>query len=538
MHSIRTKTTFLTVCAIIIGMTVVTLMAAIAIRNLGNNSANQILYLLCETGEKNLDAYFESVEQSVEIVSGYALEDLAETPLEELDQHLARVESIFEKTAKNTAGILTYYYRIDPEVPTDEKGFWYVDLDGEGFQAHEVTDITLYDTADQSSLVWFTVPKATGGPIWLPPYVTDNLDVYVLSYNVPVYKNGMFIGVIGIEIDYSTMAETVESIELYDNGYAFVNDDEGNIIYHPRISIEELSDHHPKVPNGLLSESTYIRYTYEGVEKQAVWMPLSNGMRLNVTVPVSEINGDWHRLIREIILVSAILLIVFAALTLRLSGHITKPLKELAKVAERVNDGDYEIELDYNKDDEVGLLTHTFKRLVNHLKGYISDLNSLAYGDALTSVRNKSAFDLYMREIQTRLETSDEHPEFAVGMFDCDDLKAINDQYGHDKGDVYLKNTSHLLCRVFQHSPVFRIGGDEFAVILLNEDYRNRDQLAQTFVEKSAEICAFAKAPWEQVHAAMGIAAYEPGEGFSVDGVVRRADLLMYEDKRTRKAGR
>ena len=131
------------------------------------------------------------------------------------------------------------------------KGFWYTNLDGEGFIPHEVTDITRYDTQDTSKLVWFTVPKHTGEAIWLPPYITENLDKRVISYNVPIYYKDEFVGVVGFEIDYSTMAEQVESIRLFDNGYAFLNDDKGNLFFHPRIDVAELTaETMPKAPEG------------------------------------------------------------------------------------------------------------------------------------------------------------------------------------------------------------------------------------------------------------------------------------------------
>lgn len=62
MTSIRTKTTLLTICEIVITITVATLLGITAIRNIGNKSSDQMLRLLCESGEKNLDYYFESVE--------------------------------------------------------------------------------------------------------------------------------------------------------------------------------------------------------------------------------------------------------------------------------------------------------------------------------------------------------------------------------------------------------------------------------------------------------------------------------------------
>ena len=542
MKSIRTKITLLTVGAIIVAMAAATLLGVAAIRNIGNDSADRMLILLCQAGEKNLDSYFESVEQSVEMVSSYVETDLAALDSlepEAFGNHIDRARDIFRRTAAMTHGVLTYYYRIDPAVSDTEKGFWYVNLDGSGFVEHEATDITLYDTEDTSQLVWFTVPKATGGSIWLPPYITDNLDVRVLSYNEPVYWKGQFVGVVGIEIDYSTMAEQVDNIQLYDNGYAFINDAEGNLIYHPRIDVAGLPrDQLPQTPANLLRRDQTVRYTYDGVEKLAVRLPLQNGMRLNVSVPVSEITADWHRLVYGISAVSVLLLIVFVLLTMRLSGRITKPLGELTAVAVQVNEGDYDVKLDYDGDDEVGILTRAFRQMISYLRIYITDLRSLAYADALTSVHNKGAFDIYISRLQDRIQDPEDDLAFAVGVFDLNNLKSVNDAFGHDRGDLYLKTASALICRIFQHSPVFRTGGDEFAVLLTEDDYLRREELVRRFDEESAALCAAAQAPWERADVARGVAVYEPGADLFANDVVRRADRNMYENKRATKQAR
>ncbi|MBR3570638.1 MAG: diguanylate cyclase [Oscillibacter sp.] len=539
MRSIRTKITLLTVCAIIAAMGVSTAFGVASIKNIGDSSSERILLLLCETGEKNLDAYFGSVEQSVEMVADFVEADLEGLSPEQLQSHISRARAIFGKAAYRTNGVLTYYYRIDPAVSDTVKGFWYVRDKEDNFQEHEATDITLYNTADTSRLVWFTVPKATGKPIWLPPYVTDNLGVRVISYNVPIYWEGAFVGVVGIEIDCATMEEQVDNIKLYDNGYAFITDADGNIIYHPRIDILSLSEEErPETPEGLLAASRGVRYAYGGAEKRAVWLPLSNGMRLNVAVPVSEINGEWQQALRGNFFASIFLLAVFSVLTLELTGKITEPLLKLTEAAKQVNEGNYDFVPDYDGNDEVGILTRAFGQLSRHLKSYISDLNDMAYADALTSVHNKGAFDIYARDLQAKLDRSEPGLAFAVGVFDCDNLKEINDKHGHDKGDVYLKNASKLICRVFKHSPVFRTGGDEFTVVMTNDDYRNRAELAALFGRMSAEACARAEAPWEQVRVSAGIDAFDPQTDSYVVDVVRRADKLMYEDKRSRKIAR
>ena len=160
----------------------------------------------------------------------------------------------------------------------------------------------------------------------------------------------------------------------------------------------------------------------------------------------------------------------------------------------------------------------------------VKDLNKKVFVDALTSVRNKGAFTNYVQELQEKLDRS-EDTCFAVGIFDCDNLKTINDRYGHDKGDIYIKSASRLICRTFQHSPVFRIGGDEFAVILQNEDYENREELEKEFRANRRKFCASAAEKWEEPHVAVGIAAYDPAIDSAVADTIHRADQIMYENK-------
>ena len=529
MHSIKTKITAATAFAMIVTMLTAAVFGVLAIKEIGTETADRQLMLLCETGQKNLDSYFREVIQSVDTVSAYVEEDLDGTDEEHLQAHLDRVDDLFKRLEHNNA-ILTYYYRIDPEVSDSAKGFWYVRGE-DGFVRHGVTDITQYDTNDTSQLVWFTVPKATGEAVWLPPYITDNLGARVISYNSPVYYEGKFVGVIGIELDYTKMADLVNNITLYDNGYAFVNDAEGRLLYHPKMDIMKMEEQ-PEVPEGMVSGNETLTYEYEGVKKKAVCLPLLNGARLCVSVPVSEIDAVWRLWAGQIMVIFAVLLAVFILLMTKWTDRITKPLVDLTRAAEEVDNGDYSIRMEYDGDDEIGVLSRTFNRLTEHLGSYISDLNDLAYADALTSLHNKGAFDITINNMQTDINDHGEKKmQFAVCMFDCNDLKAVNDTNGHDKGDIYIKETAAIICEVFSHSPVFRVGGDEFAALLLNRDYENRDELIKRFDEKCAERRDGTELAWEKVDVARGMAVYDPDEDESVNDVVRRADKLMYENK-------
>ena len=382
MHSIRTRILVVSISAIIITMIIAAVFGVVAIRNINTNSFEQMLRLLCEVGQKNLDASLIGVEKDVQTISAYVEEDLDGLDDRKLQEHLDRISEFFKKVLSKTNGVMTYYYRIDPAVSSEVKGFWFVNTEGEGFKEHEVTDITMYDTEDTSQLVWFTVPKATGKPVWLPPYITDNLDARVISYNTPVYLDGQFVGVIGIELDYSFMAEMVDNIKLYENGYAFVNDEEGNIVYHPHMDVASM-EKLPDVPEGMTSRDDIIHYNYEGIDKIAVSLPLTNGDRLNVSVPVGEINAGMRKWINLIIIAFCVLLAAFIFIMIRFTGRITKPLRDLTHVAEQIEEGNYDYQLRYDGDDEIGKLTGTFNSVSSHLKEYISDLQAKTQADSM-----------------------------------------------------------------------------------------------------------------------------------------------------------
>ena len=539
--SLRAKTIFLNVAAITVSIAITAIIGVASIAEYGHNNVENTLALKCETGKNSINYYLKSVEQSVGIVSTLINEDLDNMSDEQYSNsfaaHIAKVENLFKTTAVNTNGVFTYYYRVSPKTTEDtgQLGFWYVQNDEGKFVSNEVTDIS----NDKNECLWFHIPERTLKAVWIPPYITDNLNAYVISYNVPVFRNGNFLGVAGIEIDYQTLGEQIDQIKMLNTGFAFIIENENcSFVYHPKIDVLKETEK-IVVPdtfiNSFRNGEHHVEYTFRGVKKHSYWLELSNGMSIVVAVPDSEVNSTWQHLTLTILLTALAIIVVFTFVSFLFARQITKPLKQLTLAAEEINRGNYKVELNYKGNDEIGVLTSTVNRLIKDLGEYITDLNSLAYADALTEVRNKSAFDLYIKEIQKRIDDPNDHVEFAIGIFDCDNLKDINDAYGHDKGNIYLRNSCNLMCRVFNKSVIYRIGGDEFAVILMGEDYDNREKLEKHFLEKSEEICAFAKEPWEQIRVSVGIANYDPEFDFTVEEVIIHADHLMYANKRSRK---
>ncbi len=149
----------------------------------------------------------------------------------------------------------------------------------------------------------------------------------------------------------------------------------------------------------------------------------------------------------------------------------------------------------------------------------------MANKDALTKVKNKHAYTQAARELDEK--SANEDIQYAVIVMDINGLKHINDTKGHNAGDEYIKECCHMICTVFKHSPVFRIGGDEFAVLLTGEDYENRERLLDSFKVDVMENRIKGRA-----NLACGMATYDKGLDQNIEAVFERADKAMYENKK------
>ena len=161
---------------------------------------------------------------------------------------------------------------------------------------------------------------------------------------------------------------------------------------------------------------------------------------------------------------------------------------------------------------------------------------SLAYEkarrDDLTGIKNKNAYGEFEKKLDQQIQ-SDEDVEFAIAICDVNGLKVVNDTQGHIAGDKYIRMASKLVCETFKHSPVFRVGGDEFVAILRGSDFARREKLQKDLSEIVTQ-----NAKEGKVVVACGISVFDKKQDKSVSEVFERADAMMYKDKMSLKDGR
>ena len=155
----------------------------------------------------------------------------------------------------------------------------------------------------------------------------------------------------------------------------------------------------------------------------------------------------------------------------------------------------------------------------------------MANQDALTGVKTKRVYEEEIAKINKAIQEGTQVP-FALAICDVNDLKSINDTLGHAAGDKHIKDGCMIICHVFEHSPVYRIGGDEFAVILRGDDYERRDDLVEQLCQSNRAQAALGE---EGVLMAGGLAVFDPAVDTNVASVFERADAAMYENKKKLK---
>ena len=158
----------------------------------------------------------------------------------------------------------------------------------------------------------------------------------------------------------------------------------------------------------------------------------------------------------------------------------------------------------------------------------------MARMDELTGVRNRNALKEYAAELDGMIKSGKIEHGFAIVMCDINDLKLINDTRGHSFGDEAIQRTGRLISDVYGHSPVFRVGGDEFVAIIKGRDYEQRDELLSMIRKESQENKRLRSGPV----IACGMALFDPTRDKDFDSVYNRADSRMYEDKISLKSER
>ncbi|MCX4327053.1 MAG: methyl-accepting chemotaxis protein [Lachnospiraceae bacterium] len=306
--------------------------------------AKEQLDSICRIHQMEVDSKLAQIENSVNMLADNTvaqIEDFERFKTDEayVGQCTEKIREFAKIAGENTEGVLTYYIRYNPDFTPATSGLFASKTGGaSGFEYIEPTDFSGYDKDDLEHVGWYYIPVNNGKPTWMEPYQNENINVYMISYVVPLFIGGEAVGIVGMDIDFTTIQEKVNSISVYTDGYAFLASASNEILAHPSEdygkniaeSSQELADFmsaHAESQDGQTAD-----YTYQDKGKVAAVSVLRNGMRLAVTVPDSEFNSTSGHLFKMIIVAFLFALLFSVCSGLYSSSTIARPIKNLTKI--------------------------------------------------------------------------------------------------------------------------------------------------------------------------------------------------------------
>lgn len=542
--SIRAKLLRVVILALLLMAIFMGTAGVLAVNRLATTNSEEIMTGICNEQTYRLDGKLNVVKHSADLIYEY-LQHISTGNLALDYMFLTQYEDVVEKlalsVANQTEGSMAVYFRYDPEIAgTGTAGFFYSrKSDDEVFVREETTDILKYNKNDIEHVGWFYVPKESGEAMWMSPYYNKNLDVYMISYVIPIYtQKKEFIGVVGMDIDFNTIMSATDTENFYDNGVLALVDLSERLMY----SVDENGEAQEVVLDSDLynhittinKKSALLKVTDgHGNTSMIRVSRLSNGMMLYVNVPSYEIYEERNHLILVYLSIGITIFAVSIVLVSRSAKAIIRPLKKLSQVATQYAAGDWSETYINKSSTEIQILSEDISIMAANTQEYIRRINTIARRDSLTGLGNKTAYVEMVEDIKRNRQ--DKYSRYEIFVMDLNLLKKANDTYGHEAGDALLKEAGRYIGATFKHSAVFRIGGDEFAAILASEDYDNREELTKSF-EDGMGYTLQGEYP-VQLFISFGGAVYGV-DGTDFDELFKIADDRMYAKKKEMKMGR
>ncbi|MCM1046077.1 MAG: methyl-accepting chemotaxis protein [Candidatus Gastranaerophilales bacterium] len=402
MKSIKTKLTLCILLCTFLAATITEMVSLSVTKQATQDYAEQTMEMEARNKTIELNGWIACVEQSVDTLSDFVMNEMDVNAFFKdkayADKFTEQLTTIVEDFAIHTDGAITAYIRYNPDYSNPTSGIFLMrdSLDAD-FYTVEPTDFSMYEPTDLAHVGWYYIPVENKAPLWMSPYLNENVNVYMISYVVPLYaEDGTSIGIIGMDIDFNQVTNMVDAVSIYDTGYAFLTDADGAIMYHRDLDFGQdlgamggaIGEVASKIASGE-GENSLLGYTYNNVKKHLVYTSLNNQMNFVLTAPDSEINATTNTLVIKASTGGFAAIVVAVIIGLVISLLIAKPIMALTEVIDRTARFDFtptkngKLLLRYK--DEIGQMAAKVHEMRSALREMIGEINS-AEGTIRSSV--------------------------------------------------------------------------------------------------------------------------------------------------------
>lgn len=430
MKSIRFRITLSIIICSLISASVISLLSVTNSRSLSNNDAERELVLTCETTSKDINAQIAMIEQSVDTLTDVVLARLDFSQFQNnaayVTQYTESIEDDFFKFAEHTDGAVCAYIRYNPDFTEPTSGIFLTRANTDAaFESTVPTDFSMYEKDDLEHVGWYYIPVENKAPLWMSPYLNANVNIYMVSYVVPIYIDDVSVGIIGMDIDFGQITDIADQASVFDSGYAFITGSDGTVMHHKELeqgtALAEYNGGELAEAGAFLSDAgnvdQILSYTYNGVNKNLSFCPLDNGMNLVLTAPQSEITANADSLTMQILGFLVLGLLISAVLGVLIGSSIANPIRKITEIIRQTARLNFQKsaygEALMKRSDETGMMAKAVGEMRGVLRDLIGDMEHVKEGLSDTTVRLD---DIMQENTAIAEDNSATTQELAAGM--------------------------------------------------------------------------------------------------------------------------
>ncbi|MGF7059418.1 methyl-accepting chemotaxis protein [Brassicibacter mesophilus] len=354
--------------------------------------ANDKLLYMSESYASKFSESLIKAQTSIDRASSYIQNsfDLQEFNLDSenyLSQYASSIDPIIKESAESLELVQGTYMIFNPELTGKTNEVWYADSKGNGtFMKQEANSIEAY-SPENEDMSYYYQPIQEKKPVWSDPYIDNMLNINMVSYTRPVFKDNVLIGVVGVDIKIEDIKKTIENMKIYDNGYAFLLNDKYDFLIHQTLTHEDnlntIEDGKLKYITDIINENDtgIVEYKLKGDDKVLSYAKLNNGWILAIAPPLDEVFAPVNKIKTSIFVVEVFGLALCIFLSLIIGKSISKPIVMVTEFINKTANFD----LTYDKamenivnksKDETGVMARAMVSLRQSLRDLATELKN------------------------------------------------------------------------------------------------------------------------------------------------------------------